>query len=131
MTRSALILAAGILGAVGIGARAFEAHGITTLLDISQPRMTDFSSATEMILVHAPAMLALAGIVDYVPRVARYAGMLFTLGVVLFAGPLLHYGLSGVRSVMMLTPVGGAALILGWLLIAAGGALRLLRKPAL
>ena len=131
MTKSALILAAGILGAVGIAARAFEAHGIIVLPGISQPRMTDFASGTEMILMHALAMLALAGVADYVPRVARYVGILFTIGVALFAGPLLHYGVTGVRSFMMLTPIGGVSLILGWLLIAVGGALRLLRKPAL
>ena len=131
MTKSALVLAGGILGATGIAARAFEAHGIVMLPNISQPRMTDFASGTEMILMHSLAMLALAGIADYVPRVARTSGILFTLGVVLFAGPLLHYGLTGVRSVMTLTPLGGVSLILGWILIAVGGALRLLRKPAL
>ena len=131
MTKSALVLAAGVLGAVGIAARAFEAHGITMLADMSEPRLRDFASGTEMLLMHALAMLALAGVADYVPRVARFTGILFTLGVVLFAGPLLHYGATGARSFMMLTPVGGMSLILGWLLIAAGGALRLMRKPSL
>ena len=131
MTKSALVLAAGVLGAVGIAARAFEAHGIVMLPNISQPRMTHFASGTEMILVHALAMLALAGVADYVPRVARYVGILFTLGVILFAGPLLHYGLTGMRSVIVLTPIGGMSLILGWLLIAIGGALHLMRKPSL
>lgn len=131
MAKSALVLAAGILGAAGIAARAFQAHGLVMLPDISQPRMTDFASGTEMILMHALAMLSLAGVADYVPRIARYAGILFTLGVVLFAGPLLHYSLSGARSVMMLTPIGGMSLILGWLLIAVGGVLHLMRKPSL
>ncbi len=131
MTKSALVLAAGILGAVAIAARAFEAHGIITLPGISQPRLTDFRSGTEMLMLHAPAMLALAGVADYVPRVARTTGILFTLGVILFAGPLLHYGVSGVRTLMMLTPAGGMALILGWLAIAAGGALRLAQKRTL
>lgn len=131
MTKSALVLAAGILGAIGIAARAFEAHGIITLPDMSQPRLDDFRSGTEMLLMHAPALLALAGVADYVPRVARITGILFTLGVILFGGPLLHYGMTGARSLMMLTPIGGMSLILGWLLIAVGGALRLAKKPAL
>lgn len=131
MTKSALVFAAGLLGAVAIGARAFEAHGLVALPGISEPRLRDFSSGTEMLLIHAPSLLALAGVADYVPRAARFAGILFTLGVILFAAPLLHYGVSGERALMALTPIGGAALILGWLLIAAGGALCLTKKPTL
>jgi len=131
MTKSALIFAGGVLGAVGIAARAFEAHGITMLADITQPQLTDFAAATEIVLIHALAILAVAGIADYVPRAARYCGILFTLGVILFAAPLFHYGLTGTRSAMMLTPVGGVSLIAGWLVVAVGGALRLIRKSAL
>ena len=131
MTKGALVLVVGILGAAGIAARAFEAHGIMMLPGISQPRITDFTAGTEMALIHALAILALAGVADFVPRVARYSGILFTLGVIFFAGPILHYGLTGARSVMMLTPIGGMSLILGWLLIAIGGALQISRKTAL
>jgi len=125
MTKSALVLAGGILGALAIAARAFEAHGLAALAEPSQPRLDDFRAGTEMLMLHAPAVLALAGLADYVPRVARYAGVLFTVGVISFAGPLLHYGASGMRSLMILTPIGGSLLILGWILIAIGGALKL------
>jgi len=128
MTKSALVLAAGLLGGAGVAARAFQAHGLIMLPDISQPRINDFTAGTQMILFHAVAMLALAGVADFVPRVARWTGILFTLGIVLFGSPLVSYGMTGTRSLMLLTPVGGTCLIAGWLLLAAGGGLTLARR---
>lgn len=123
MTKPALILAAGLLGAAGITARAFEAHGLLALPDISEPRLRDFSSGTEILLIQALAMLGVAGVSETLPRLSRWVGIVFTIGVILFTVPLLSYGISGSRTLIMLTPFGGVALILGWVLLAIGGAL--------
>jgi hypothetical protein len=45
-----LILAAGLFGFLGVAAKAFEAHGLIALPDMIEPRIHDFSSATEMVL---------------------------------------------------------------------------------
>ena len=45
-------------------------------------------------------------------------GWLFAVGIVLFSGSLYLLSLSGIRWVGTLTPVGGAAFMAGWALLA-------------
>lgn len=64
---------------------------------------------------HALALLAtpqLAGVW------AKAAGWLFVAGVVIFSGSLYALALGAPRMVGMITPVGGVALILGWIALA-------------
>jgi len=128
MKKSLLVLVAGLLGVIGIAARAFEAHGLGALADMSQPRMTDFSSGTEMVLLHAPVFLGLAAIADLMPRASLLASIALIAGIILFAVPLFAYGLADTRALILLTPVGGIALMLGWVALAIGGALGLTRS---
>jgi uncharacterized membrane protein YgdD (TMEM256/DUF423 family) len=118
-----LILAAGIFGALGIAARAFEAHGLVTLHGIDAPRIRDFSSGTEMLLLHALALLGAGALARTMPRTAMIAGIGFAVGPLLFAAPLIAYGLTGARTAMFVTPVGGSLMILAWIALAVGGAL--------
>lgn len=118
-----LILAAGVFGAIGIAARAFEAHGLPTLSGIDAARIRDFSSGTEMLLLHALALLGVGALARTMPRTAMIAGIGFVLGPLLFAAPLITYGVSGVRAAMFVTPVGGSLMILAWIALAVGGAL--------
>jgi uncharacterized membrane protein YgdD (TMEM256/DUF423 family) len=53
-------------------------------------------------------------------RPGRAAGGLLFGGVVLFSGSLYALALTGARSQGAVTPVGGLALILGWLTLAVG-----------
>ena len=64
---------------------------------------------------HALALLAtpqLAG------AWARAAGWLFVSGVLVFSGSLYALALDAPRALGMITPVGGVALILGWIALA-------------
>jgi uncharacterized membrane protein YgdD (TMEM256/DUF423 family) len=128
MRKSLLVLFAGLFGVIGIAARAFEAHGLTAIAGISQPRIRDFSSGTEMVLLHALALLGLAALADTVPRISQWAGVLFIAGAVLFCTPLMIYGLIDSRAIVMLAPFGGIAMIAGWAVLAVGGGLGLLKK---
>jgi uncharacterized membrane protein YgdD (TMEM256/DUF423 family) len=58
------------------------------------------------------AALALRG------TAANWAAWLFLLGIVLFCGSLYLLALSGVRSVGMVTPIGGVAFLAGWAMLA-------------
>jgi uncharacterized membrane protein YgdD (TMEM256/DUF423 family) len=55
-----------------------------------------------------------AGRRDEHPRRA-VAGGAFALGTLLFSGSLYGLALSGIRTLGMITPLGGAAFIVGWL----------------
>lgn len=106
-----LILAAGLLGAGGVGLLAAAAHVGGDNLD----------TAAAFMLAHAPALLAigLAGHVSGRRRAIGAAACLMLAGVALFAGDLVMRDIFGERLFAMAAPTGGTLTILGWLGIAA------------
>ena len=48
----------------------------------------------------------------------RYAGWELVIGTVLFSGSLYILVLTGVKPLGMITPLGGFAFLLGWLMLA-------------
>jgi uncharacterized membrane protein YgdD (TMEM256/DUF423 family) len=68
-------------------------------------------------MVHAAVLIALIGLAQgREPRrgAAVVAGWSFGIGIVLFSGSLFALALTGVTQISWATPIGGAALILGW-----------------
>ena len=68
-------------------------------------------------MVHAAALIALIGFAQRrEPRrgAAVVAGWSFGVGIVLFSGSLFVRALTGARQISWATPIGGAALMLGW-----------------
>lgn len=84
----------------------------------------DDAKATELVrtgalygMVHAAALIALIGFAQgREPRrgAAVIAGWSFGAGIVLFSGSLFVLSLTGMTWLLWVTPIGGAALILGW-----------------
>lgn len=111
---SRLLLAlAGLFGAAGVAAAAAGSHTAETNL----------STAGTFLLLHAAA---LAGVSRHDRNpVALGAGLLMALGVVLFGGDLAMRARAGMPLFPMAAPLGGVAMILGWL----GLALSALRAP--
>lgn len=109
----AVVAAGALCGIAGVGLSAAAAHVTGSgSLDIS----------ARFLLVHAPALLALAALlrVGLVHRpIAAIAGAALLVGLVLFSGDLAVRALYGVAPIPMAAPVGGVLLILGWLLLAA------------
>lgn len=109
---------AGLLGAAGVGVGAAGAHaGGGDLTRI----------ASDMLMIHAAALLAGSGAALAVPRGSRLlpaALALIAVGALLFGGELALAGLRDWRPVPMAAPAGGLCLIAGWLVLAAA-ALRL------
>jgi uncharacterized membrane protein YgdD (TMEM256/DUF423 family) len=102
-----LIALAAISGAVAVAAGAFGAHGA------SGKAVSWLKTGSEYQLIHAiAAMCALS-----LPR-GRLAALLMLLGAALFAGSLYAMALGAPHSWGIVTPVGGAGLILGWVVLA-------------
>ena len=102
-------LLAALSGAVAVAAGAFAAHG-------AGERAADLlRTGAHYQLVHAVAALVALGR----PR-GKAAAWLFVTGGAVFAGTLYAMAFGATRLLGAVTPVGGAALILGWLLLAAG-----------
>ncbi len=98
---------AALLGGLGVAAGAFGAHGLRSRLE---PRDLEiFETAVRYQLIHALAV-GLAAVVG-APR----AAWLFTVGTIVFSGSLYVLVLTGPRWMGAITPIGGLALIGGWL----------------
>jgi uncharacterized membrane protein YgdD (TMEM256/DUF423 family) len=100
-------------GLVSVAAGAFGSHVLEAKL--SGDRLEIFELATRYLMVHALALLllgALSGRME--PRCGVLAGWGFCAGAILFSGTLYAYSLTGVLGWVMLTPVGGTALLAGW-----------------
>ncbi|SFR81994.1 DUF423 domain-containing protein [Sphingomonas jatrophae] len=103
---SALVAAAALCGAVAVAAGAFGAHG-------AEGKAAEWlRTGAEYQLIHVLAALAAASFG------ARGAGWLFVGGGIVFAGTLYLMALGLPRWLGAVTPLGGAALIAGWLWLA-------------
>jgi uncharacterized membrane protein YgdD (TMEM256/DUF423 family) len=119
MARQFLIFGS-LLGALGVGLGAFGAHALRSRVDA---RMLEvWETAVRYHLVHALALLVVAWVAGRQPGgAAAWAGWLFVAGVAVFSGSLYTMVLSGQRWLGAVTPLGGVALIAGWLTMAWAG----------
>jgi uncharacterized membrane protein YgdD (TMEM256/DUF423 family) len=108
-----------VLCGLGVAAGAFGAHGLKARL--SPEMLVVFETGVRYHLIHALALLAVAWAATRWSSLAVHAaGWLFVVGVLLFSGSLYALSLTGVRGLGAITPLGGVAFILGWLLLAWG-----------
>ncbi len=107
----------GILGALGVALGAFGAHGLRDVVE-DPAHLEWWETGARYHLIHA---LALLGVAAH-PRPPRAAGWLFVAGIGLFSGSLYVMTLTGIRALGAVTPLGGLALIAGWITLA-------LRRP--
>ncbi|WPP00199.1 DUF423 domain-containing protein [Pseudomonas sp. HR96] len=113
MLRSFLMLAA-FFGFTGVGLGAFAAHGLKNRLN--DEYLAVFHTGVTYQLFHTMALLAVALLAVHLPgRLMLWAGILFTLGIILFSGSLYALTLSGVSKLGIITPFGGLCFLLGWL----------------
>ena len=124
MNRSLVILCA-VLGFTGVAFGAFGAHGLKTSLEglsDGAQRLAWWETGSRYHLWHALAVGLAAAVSGQVrsplPRVAAY---FFLAGIVLFSGSLYVMGLTGIRSLGLITPFGGFAMLLGWAFLALAG----------
>lgn len=103
------LLAAGLMGFTGVALGAFGAHALKDTLAAHGTTAT-WQTAVLYHLIHAVALAAFPG--------GPWIGRCWTAGVVLFSGSLYWLALGGPKFLGPVTPLGGAALLLGWALLA-------------
>ena len=106
----------------GAGAVALGAFGAHALKDKLAPELiTTYQTAVQYQMSHSLALLLVGALLlrwnDQV--LLAYAGWSFTLGILLFSGSLYLLSLFGWRWLGPVTPIGGLAFMLGWVLLAA------------
>lgn len=124
-----IICIAGILGMAGVISGAFGAHGLMAIEGITDARLRSFNSAADILLFHAPAVLATAALVKHHALTAKLSAGLFAVGATVFSVPLFIYAIADSRSLVMLAPAGGLILILGWTVLAISGARLAMTTP--
>ena len=109
-----LIVAASILGFLGVALGAFGAHALRSSLE---PRDLEiFETGVRYHMIHAVALIGAAWVASRWPgTAATLAGWLFIGGTVVFSGSLYLLVLTGPRWLGAVTPLGGLALLGGWL----------------
>ncbi|WP_022942810.1 DUF423 domain-containing protein [Psychromonas hadalis] len=115
-TRLFLLLAS-LLGATGVALGAYGAHGLTKW---ASPAQVDyFQLAVLYQLLHAITLLAVSILSLFVSsRLLLASQIFFVTGIVCFSGSLYLYVFTGTKALAMVTPLGGLALIMAWLLLA-------------
>lgn len=105
-------------GFVSVALGAFAAHGLKGQL---APAMLEvFQTAVQYQFYHSLAWLLVAvlGLRAGALKRLRFSGFCFATGILLFCGSLYVLALSGIHWLGAVTPLGGVAFLLGWLLLA-------------
>ena len=119
-----LWLLTGINGFLAVACGAFGAPGLERWLsgaEAFERRMAWWQTASQYHLTHALALAAAAYLASRDPAAGKLAGLCFQVGILLFSGSLYAMTLSGARWLGAVTPLGGLALLLGWVAVAVAG----------
>jgi uncharacterized membrane protein YgdD (TMEM256/DUF423 family) len=115
MDRTFLLVGA-LSGIVAVGFGAFGAHALRGRLS---PQLLEvFETGVRYQMFHTVAILIVAlAAARFDGSLVRAAGWAFTLGIVLFSGSLYAMALTGVTTLGAITPIGGVAFLVGWVLL--------------
>lgn len=117
--RSAGVIAC-VAGVSAVALGAFGAHALRGRIDADA--LAVWRTAVDYQMWHALALLALAALStdSRTCRSTAAAAAAFTAGIVIFSGSLYALALGAPRWLGAITPLGGLAFLLGWLLLGWG-----------
>ncbi len=108
---------AALFAASSVGAGAFGAHALKTILD--PPMLIVYETAARYQMYHALGLFVVAWLYrETHDGWAVTAGWLFCTGILLFSGSLYVVALAGIKWMGALTPLGGLCFIAGWMCLA-------------
>ena len=108
-------VAAGLM-ALAIVLGSFGAHALKSKLT---PEMLEIYRVGVLYqIIHALGLFAVAWLlVETGSAKVHNAGILLTLGILLFSGSLYALSLSGIKMFGAVTPIGGLCFLIGWVLL--------------
>ncbi len=103
-----------IFALLGVVAGAFGSHALAERVE---PRMLEvWETGVQYQMYHALALFVAAWLYHQTEAItALAAGWSFTAGILVFSGSLFIMVLTGARGLGAITPIGGLAMIAGWL----------------
>ena len=114
---SQFIAIGALFGLLAVALGAFGAHALRSRLAAEQ--LAVFQTGVQYQMYHALALIGVGVWLKMQPGrgLLTSAGWLFVVGIVLFSGSLYILTLSGQRKFGAITPLGGLAMMVGWLLV--------------
>ena len=111
---------ASLLGAFGVMIGAFGAHGLQDLL-LKNGTLAAFQTGVHYHFYHTLAMLMIGILTKFFPhKLLRISSACMFLGVIFFSGSLYLLGITNVKILGAITPIGGVGFIAGWITLALG-----------
>ena len=117
MTRIFLAIASA-LGGISVVLGAFASHALKEKL--SDRALEIWETGTKYQMYHALALILVALLISRYPNstLLVVTGYAFIAGITIFSGSLYALSLSGIKWLGAITPLGGAAFIIGWACLA-------------
>ena len=95
---------------------AFGAHALNEILDDYGKSI--YNKAVLYHMFHSIAILILGLINKIQPEIQlSLAGWSFVFGIILFSGSLYILAITGIKSLGIITPIGGTLFIIGWIFL--------------
>lgn len=112
-----LFLLLGIInGFIAVALGAFGAHGLEG--KITEKAIATWEKAVQYQMFHTVALLATGFLLaKYQVTSISLAGWFFLAGIILFSGSLYLYSTTAIKTFAMITPLGGVAFLVGWVLL--------------
>jgi uncharacterized membrane protein YgdD (TMEM256/DUF423 family) len=109
-------------GLIAVLAGAFATHGLKDTVPAYE--LGIFEMAAQYQMYHALAFIAVAWSIGQsgdmrVRFFADLSGWAFLVGIILFSGSLYHMGMTQSRALVIVTPLGGTAFLVGWVALLA------------
>jgi len=107
-----------INAAIAVALGAFGAHALKNSL--SKDMLAVFETGVQYHFYHALGLLAVGFIATHLPEssLVQWSGWLMLAGIIFFSGSLYILAVSGISWLGAITPIGGTAFIIAWLLLA-------------
>jgi uncharacterized membrane protein YgdD (TMEM256/DUF423 family) len=114
------IVLGALLAALAVIMGAFGTHALKPQLDAGAMKV--FQTAVDYHLYHALGLILVGILYRSLPASSTlgWAGGLMASGIVIFSGSLYLLATTGIKWLGAITPLGGAAFIVAWVLAAVG-----------
>lgn len=112
-----ILISGAVLGALAVALGAFGAHALKPMLEASG-RLETFETAVKYQFYHALALILCGMLLErFTTPLYQYAGIAFLAGTLIFSGSLYLICFTGVSKWGAVAPIGGLAMITGWVLL--------------
>lgn len=112
------LLVAAISGLLAVALGAFGAHALKDRL--ASDLLSVYHTGVQYHFYHTLALLLVGALLLHAPQASllHWSGWWFVAGMVIFSGSLYVLAITGTRWLGAVTPLGGLALLAGWISLA-------------